>query len=424
MHALSKKEQWTVITAVTVGTTLEWYEIYLYVYWAPIISKLFFPKNPYVENLTDVFLIFGLGFLARPLGGIFFGRIGDLIGRKKSLILSIVAMTFPTFIMGLLPTYQQIGILAPILLAIMRLMQAFPAAGETPGAACFLYESGSTHNRRFISSWAAVGNQIGVILSMLECYFLEHLLDPESIISWGWRFSFMVGGLIGLFGLYLRHKLHETPVFKSLKSHHQITKSKTTEVLFSNRNKITKSILFCALDASAFYLLSVLFPVYFGEALGSNYSTNLIIGILIIALSTLPLPLFGALGDKFSNKKMLIFSSLGIALITLPLYTSIINNQISYMLFFSILFIILTSCITALLPYALCSLFETPFRFTCFGFGFNIADGIIGGFSPAIALFLLNLTGNKVSFVWIILTCALISLCSFFTINEKKQSLS
>src|SRR5579872_3886843 len=131
----SKKEKATVIFAVTFGNLLEWYEIYLYVYWAPIISKIFFKPNSDLVNLTNTFLVFAIGFLARPLGGIFFGRLGDRIGRKKALILSLLMMTVPTFVTGLLPTYAQIGLFAPLILIVMRILQSFPAGGELPGAA-------------------------------------------------------------------------------------------------------------------------------------------------------------------------------------------------------------------------------------------------------------------------------------------------
>jgi MHS family proline/betaine transporter-like MFS transporter len=171
--------------AVTIGNLLEWYEIYLYVYWAPIIAKLFFIFESANTNLIFTYLIFALGFLARPLGGLFFGRLGDRIGRKKAMVLSIMMMIFPTFVTGLLPTCSQVGCFAPFILAIMRILQAFPAGGELPGAFCYLYESSQPENRRYLSSFRGYGYQIGILISTIECFLLEKYLSPEDLMTWG-----------------------------------------------------------------------------------------------------------------------------------------------------------------------------------------------------------------------------------------------
>src|SRR3990167_456922 len=142
------KIQKFVILAVSFGNILEWYEIYLYVFWAPVISQLFFDHTSYSVNLLSTVSLFAIGFLVRPLGGLFFGRLGDRIGRKKAFVLSILAMIIPTFLIGILPTYHQIGFAAPFLLAILRILQTFPAGGELPGAFCYLYENADVGNRK------------------------------------------------------------------------------------------------------------------------------------------------------------------------------------------------------------------------------------------------------------------------------------
>jgi MHS family proline/betaine transporter-like MFS transporter len=192
-----------IVLAVTFGNILEWFEIYLFVYWAPTLSGVFFDFDSALLNLTSIFLIFGIGFIARPLGAIFFGHLGDMIGRKKSFLLSITVMTIPTFLMGFLPTYAQVGIWSPILLGILRLLQSFPAGGESPGAFCYLYENADSGNQKFMTSWGGFGNQIGTILSVVESILMEKFLPLDFLLSWGWRISFFTGGLIGLLGIYL-----------------------------------------------------------------------------------------------------------------------------------------------------------------------------------------------------------------------------
>lgn len=418
----SKKEKRTIILAVTIGNLLEWYEIFLYVYWSPIIAKLFFNSESELVNLTNTFLVFAVGFLARPLGGLFFGRLGDLIGRKKSLILSIMMMIFPSFVTGFLPTHAQIGWYAPVLLGIMRFLQSFPAGGELPGGACYLYESSPLSKRRYMCSWGSLGFQLGMLIATVECFFLERYMEPEALINWGWRLSFIVGGLLGLFGLFLRSRLHETPLYKEMGTHEKIVKESILTVMKKNKRGMVKAILFCALNSAAFYLLTVNFPVYFGKLLGIKYSDNLIISMFLLVLITVPLPFFGMLGDKFNNKKILLGSTSGIIALLYPLYLSINHSSWVFMGIVFVFFSLLTTCLSALLPFMISELFPTRVRFTCVAVGFNLADAMIGGFTPAIVLFLLYLTGNQASFCWWLFICALLSFFAFLTMKEPKHS--
>ncbi|MBI5274310.1 MAG: MFS transporter [Chlamydiales bacterium] len=420
--SFSKKEQRNVLFAVSIGNLLEWYEIYLYVYWAPIIGKLFFQQDNSdggISSLTKTFLIFAMGFLARPIGGLFFGRLGDLVGRKKSLILSLIIMVIPTFVTGLLPTYEQIGKYAPFILVAMRILQSFPAGGELPGAFCYLYESSKATNRRFFCSWGAFGYQIGILISTLECFLLERFLSVEDLIQWGWRFSFLVGGLIGLCGLYLRYKLHETPLYREMETHLKVVREPILGVLYKYKRQIFMGILFCALNSSSFYLLSVNFPVLFGKVLGTPYSSNLIVTSLLIILVTVPLPLFGMLADRYDNKKILISSTIAILVLLYPLYLSITYSSVVFMGIIMLLFSLLFTCLSALIPFILADLFPTYVRFTCVGVSFNMVDAVIGGFTPVIALYLLNITGKDASFCWFLMICALLSLCGYLMMKKK-----
>lgn len=416
----SKKEKRTVILAVTIGNLLEWYEIYLYVYWAPILSKLFFDSKSDLANLTNTFLLFAVGFLARPIGGVFFGRLGDLIGRKKSLLLSMLLMTIPTFVTGFLPTYATLGLWAPVILGIMRVLQAFPAGGEIPGAFCYLYESSRFKNRRFLCSWGGVGFQVGILISTIECFILEKYLPHEDLITWGWRLSFIIGGLIGLLGLLLRSRLHETPLYKEMVTHETVVKEPLMQVINEHKNKIGRGILYCALNSSSFYLLTVNLPVYFGTELGFTYSNNLILTFILLIFVTVPLPFFGLLADKLNNnKKTLILTTLGIIAILYPLSLTINNVSILFTGILIVLFSLLFTWQSALIPYIMPDLFPIRVRFTCVGLSYNLVDALIGGFTPVIALYLLNLTGKEASFTWILLGGALLSLSGYLMMKEK-----
>lgn len=412
------KSQKQVILTVTFGNILEWFEIYLYIYWAPSLAHIFFDNSSSKLNLFNVFLIFGAGFLARPLGAILFGRYGDRAGRKKAFTLSIIVMTIPTVLMGVLPTYAQVGIYAPILLCILRLGQAIPSAGEAPGAFCFLYEDADENKRRFMTSWGGFGNQIGAILAVIECFLMDHFMSHEFLISWGWRISFWTGGLIGLLGICLRYRLHETDSFTRLEKNHRVSNAVLTNIMMKQKKAIGIGVAYSALNASTFYLIASYIPTHFNESLGLSEYQNFYVTLFILVITTILLPFFGRLGDIHKNKPMLVACALLIIFCLYPLYIFINNESLISIAVVGLVCIIPITCITALLPYLLTHLFPTNVRFTGVALSFNIADGIIGGFTPAIGLFLFRQTGSQAAFLWFILLCGIVSLISFLRIKE------
>lgn len=418
MQENSKNDQKTVILAVTFGNILEWFDIYSYAYWAIFFSKIFFGFQKDLSNLISVFILFGIGFIVRPLGAIYFGHMGDTWGRKKPFILSIIFITIPTFLMGFLPTYEQVGFYAPLFMALLRIMQSFPSAGEAPGAFCYLYESADHDDKKYMTSWGGVGNQIGAILSVLECYLLEKFLPEDFLMTWGWRISFISGGLLGLLGIYLRNKLHETPLFQRLKEHHNLNKDSIPTTIKDHKNGILIGTAYGALNASTFYLVASFIPIYFDNVIGLGRLENTIIILSILLISTILLPFFGMLGDRISIRKILVVCAVTILIMLIPLYISIVKENLISIATLGFLFIFPITCITALIPYLLTHLFPTSVRFTCVGLSFNLADGIIGGFTPAISLFLLQLTGSQAAFCLYILLTGVVSLAAYTQIKE------
>lgn len=410
----------SVIFAVTFGNLLEWYEIYLYVYWSPIIAKLFFAPHAGESGLIFTFLIFGLALLARPIGGFFFGRLGDRIGRKKAFILSLLMMTVPTVITGLLPTREQVGILAPIFLTCTRFLQAFPAGGELPGAFCFLYESAQPQHRRYFCSWAFVGVLSGLLISTIECFFLELFLSEQDVITWGWRLSFLIGGLLGLCGLILRSRLHETPLYQEMAKHSTITKEPFSQVLRDNKKQLFLGALFWVFNSSSTFFITVNAAEYLKTALAtSSYIATLIISSSIIILLAAPLPIFGFLADTINNKKMLIWTMISSILLLGPLSYFAAHLSIFPLAIAMAIFILLAACNSALLPYITSELFPTRTRYTCIGICFNTVDSVVGGFTPFLVLYLTRITKYEGAFSFVILFFGLISLLSYFWMKEK-----
>lgn len=415
----SIKNQRNVIFAVTFGNLLEWYEIYLYVYWSPVIAKLFFSSQIESTNLINTFLIFALGLLARPLGGLFFGRLGDRIGRKKAFILSLMMMTVPTIITGLLPTSTQVGSLAPIFLTCTRFLQSFPAGGELPGAFCYLYECAQLHKRRYFCSWACFGVLAGLLLSTIECFFLELLLPQQDLITWGWRLSFLCGGLLGLCGIFIRSRLHETPLYQEMAKHSIIIKEPILKILSEHRKTLFQGILFWMFNSSSIFFITVNASDYFKTLFKNSHLTSLIISCSLLILIIISLPFFGFLADKINNKKLLIWSTLCNIFLLMPLSCFVTNPSLLGLSITMTIFTLLFTCNTALLSYCTPELFSTRVRYTCVAISFNIADTIIGGFTPFLVLYLAKLTKYEGAFSWVILFFALLSLISYIFMKEK-----
>jgi MHS family proline/betaine transporter-like MFS transporter len=416
--ALNSKQR-SVILAVTIAGILEWYEVFLYVYWAPIISKLFFGPTSGMTALIDTLFIFGLGFLVRPIGGLFFGHLGDMYGRKISLIASVLMISFPTLVIGFLPTYDQIGYLAPIILVISRFLQGFPAGGELPGAICYLAESSPPERRTYMCSWAFVGPQLGAVFSILECFLLETYLSPEHLMAWGWRLSFIVGGLIGLFGFYLRRSLSESPLFENLAKHSKLSHRPVFESLARHKKNLMLGFSYSALNAVGFYMICIFSAVYFGKILGTSSSQNSLITAGLITLGTLPIPLYGMLGNKYTIKPLLITSAVGIALLCFPLYFSLTSQSVFYTVILEMVILLLLNVQFAFLPSLLAELFPTSVRFTCVGISFNTCDSIMGGLTPVLSLVLIKYTHHTASFTAILLFAALLSLTGFLFLKNR-----
>lgn len=414
----TKRQQRSILLAVNIGNTLEWYELALYAYWAPFFSDIFFDTTSKASNLINVFLILAVGYLIRPLGGLFFGRLGDRIGRRKALLWSILAVSIPSLWMAFLPSYSSVGILAPVLLSITRILQSFPAGGELPGSFCYLYESARIDNRKYLTSWGFVGNQLGFILALVECLIFKTCFSHEDLITWGWRLSYLIGALIGIYGFYLRFSLKETPFWERLEEAHKIVRSPIKDVFLAYKWKIAKGIGYSAVTSSSFAALTAFIPIYFDKVLGIHYSNNLIIMIVTLIVLTIPLPFFGRLADKYDYRSILISSTTLIFLFLMILSFLHIGSAAS--LIICACLVLLFACLYAILPYILTDLFPTPLRYTGIALTYNLADSL-GSITPVAAVYLLQFSTNQTAYILILAACSIISLATYLSINNKEK---
>jgi MHS family proline/betaine transporter-like MFS transporter len=247
-------------------------------------------------------------------------------------------------------------------------------------------------------------------------FFFYHR-EVSSVCDEFFRGSFWIGGAIGLVGVFLRRRLRETSTFKELE-HPDVDKEAYLHAVKNQKSRIALGVAFGAINASTYYLIATYIPTHFSNVIGLNIYWNTFVSFGILLLSTALLPVFGILAEKFNNKKMLIYSAFSIIILLTPIYFSILKNNLFMMLILAILYIIPLSCLSSLLAYRIAHLFSARVRYTGTSLAFNLADGLAGGFTPAIALLLFQITSNPASFCWYILVCSLISLISYFKIKE------
>lgn len=415
----TRSERW-ILFSVTLGGTLEWYEFFLYAYLAPLISKNFFPDQSNFSGLINTLLIFAVGFFSRPLGALFFGHIGDRYGRKAALITSIIMITIPSFAIGCLPTFLEMGFFAPLMLLCMRLLQGFLVGGEISGIMCYLVEDAAKERRRYMASWTFFGPQVGAILSILECYFLEKYLSEQALLEWGWRLSFMIGGAIGLLGCFLRYGLKETPFFHQLQLHRSVSRSPVLQSFKRHKKNLTYGFLISALPLAGDFLIFAFFPIYSQNFIGSSTSSSLIISALMLMAATLFLPIFGKLNQKYSNRSILLCCAGGILLLAYPLFASFSRETHFFSIGLAALMILLFSCYFAISPLVTTELFPTTVRYSCVGISYNLSSAIFGGTAPVAALYLTQKSQSVASPSLILIVASLFSIGALIGLKEKK----
>jgi MHS family proline/betaine transporter-like MFS transporter len=405
-----RKSERAIILPITLGSMFEWFEVFLYNYWAPLMAQNFFDLTiPFAEFIYAI-LILGTGFIARPFGGIIFGYIGDKWGRRTSFLLSIVCITIPSLGVVFMPSFSSWAYASLVYIGLMRFLQGIPAGGELPGALCLLSEGASPGRKRYLCSYLFVGPQIGQILSMLLCFSLEKYLSHEQLIDWGWRLSFFIASIIGIIGFFFRRTLHESKAFENLKTEHKIEQN-PLRASFKNHKKNMLIALFISLfEVVGFFMIYFYLFQNATEILKINSSYSIIIYAFYLIILTIMMPIFGSIEEKYKSRSLFKLSAIGVAILSVIFYFSILNNSVLWM-FILLSIIILFLCIQfSLLPSFIAGLFPTGVRFTCIAFSFNITDGVIGGLVPSIGGWITNLTGEPGAFTLLFPITAVIFL--------------
>ncbi|MEI7668766.1 MAG: MFS transporter, partial [Pseudomonadota bacterium] len=407
-----------VVIAGMIGNGLEWYDFALYGYFAPVIGKLFFPENNdvYIQML-GTYGIFAAGFLLRPVGAVFFGFLGDKFGRKFSLALSIFLMAVPTACIGLLPTYQSIGIYAPILLLIMRLLQGLALAGQFSGSMAFLVEHAPKEKRALVGSSAVVSLCLGMLLGSLVATLFARALSVEDFESWGWRVPFILGFAIALVGFYIRHHTEESPHYEKARDDGTLSKTPVRHAFQGHFIELLRGVGIYLSVTVPFYTLTVFFNGFMISNLGLATKDAYFISTVSMILMTISLPFFAHLTDVFGRKKILMPNALIYFVTAIPIFVLMSTGGFNQIFLSVIIFTIITSCYISSVPALLVELFPTSVRYTGMALSYNVA-AVLGGFTPIIEHWLVKQGGNNMVASYIML-CALISFISFIGYHDS-----
>ena len=409
----------TVILAGIVGNVIEWYDFALYGYLAPILSLLFFPNDNEIVSLLETYGVFAAGFIMRPLGAGIFGYIGDRISRRTELFLSVILMAIPTFLLGALPTYQQIGIAAPMLLIVLRLVQGLSVGGEFTGSVTYVAETAPQHRRGFTASFVNVGSMMGLLLGLGVVTLMTYISSDTSFQNWGWRLPFLLGGVLGLIGLYIRSNL---PVSEIFQAHHTDPQLPLVTALQQTLAPMLKAMVYAGSYSAIFYLSMVYIPTYLAQYLGFPLGRALFINAVAIALQIGLLPLMGWLSDRtLRRKSWLLIATISLALTGVPAFWLLSQANPVGIWCVQIGLAILMAPLLAISPAMMVELFPTETRLTSYSLAFNIGVSLVGGTSLLVCTWLIDVSGNIYAPGLYLMACALISTLAMALMSDRSR---
>jgi MFS family permease len=380
MTAGLSRAQFKTLSLAALGGALEFYDFVIFVFFANTMGALFFPPDmPEWLRMVQTFGIFAAGYLARPLGGIVMAHFGDLRGRKRMFMLSILLMAVPTLLMGLLPTYAQVGVLAPLLLLLLRIMQGAAIGGEAPGAWVFVTEHVSPRHRNLACGALSAGLCAGILIGSLVARTVNAGLDEAQVHAWGWRLPFLLGGVFGLVAMYLRRLLHETPVFIDMQAQRTLSADVPLKsVLREHRGAIMLAMLLTWLLTAAVVVTLLMLPTLL-QGMGIDRGATLSANTLAIAATVIANLIIGWLADRLGAGRVLALCSALLGISFWMLYSKALLGIFSPWLYVVAGFSV---GLTAVVPAIAVSGFPAAVRFSGLSFAYNVAYAIAGGLTP------------------------------------------
>lgn len=382
-----------VVSAGVIGNVLEWYDFALFGFFAPILSQLFFPDSDRLAGLLQTFGVFAVGYLMRPLGGAIFGHLGDTWGRKKALELSVLLMALPTTLLGLLPTYAAIGVMAPLLLTVLRILQGVSVGGELIGSVSFLGEAASSRRRGLLASWTLCSAFGGILFGSAVASLMHGLFSHEQILAGAWRLPFLTGIVVGLVGLWLRHGVTETRAFAATATQHNVSRGPLLEALRYQRGPIAVTFGLGLLVSVGFYLPFVWLSTWLSTINRPPLPDALTVNTIAMAVLMCLVPLAGALSDCWGRRKVILLACTVYLLGSYPLFVLVSRGTFAAALAGQLVFAVACALVCGPASAAFVELFPTRTRYSGIAMGYNLAQATFGGTSPLIATWLISFSG-------------------------------
>jgi MFS transporter, MHS family, proline/betaine transporter len=376
-----------------IGNILEWYDFLLYAFFAPIIAQLFFPHEDVTLSLLMTFGTFAIGFFMRPLGAIIFGHFGDRFGRKVTLVTTVSLMAIATAIIGLLPTYTQIGLYAGIALILCRMLQGLAVGGEF-GYVVYLIEHAPANKRGLYGSFTLFSAFAGTLLASAAATITTNLSSQATVAQWSWRIPFIFGLALGAIGLYFRLRMPETPLFSTLQQLGETVTSPLRHAFKKAPLAILKAIGLVFLPSISVYVYLVFLPSYLTTYIHIPLNTALTINTLGMLLVLGAMPVIGHLTDKFGRKPLIFTAATAVLILAYPLFILLQNASIAVVFLVQVVSALLVCLVHTPLQVTLIELVPTNIRYTAMAFPYNIANAVFGGTAPMIVTFLIQQTHN------------------------------
>lgn len=410
-----------VVVAGMIGNGLEWYDYALYGHFAVLISQLYFPSDDKFISLIATFGVYAAGFIMRPLGAVLFGIIGDKVGRRSSLAISILLMAIPTGCIAFLPTYAEIGIAAPILLTIIRLLQGAALGGEFTGSITYIVEHADKERRGIAGSTSLISMMIGMLLGSAAAMLCSNLLPKEEFEDWGWRIPFLIGLFIGFIGIYIRSYLHESPMYEEAKKKKEIAKKPISMLFKSYKQNMMVGIGLYIAVTIPFYMLTVFMNTYMSKILSYEYSQTMIINTITMTVILFILPISALVSDQIGRKPVMLYSLVGMLVLAYPIFWLITQNDFMYALAGQVIFAIVLGIYIAPIPAILVEIFPTKVRYSGMALTSNIA-AVFGGLCPIISTKLIQSSGNNMVLAYFIIAACLVSLVTMLRYKETYKA--
>jgi MHS family proline/betaine transporter-like MFS transporter len=412
----ARRDMSKAVVSGAIGNILEWYDFTVYAYLAAILGAKFFPTGNETTATLSTFAVFGVGFFARPFGGILIGMFGDRFGRKPALMLTFGMIAGSTGLIGLLPTYASIGLVAPMLLVLARLVQGISAGGEWGGAASFLVEWAPSNRRGLYGSLHPCAVCVGLLLGSGVTGGLTTVLGTDVMHDWGWRVPFLLGAVVGPIGWYVRRQVHETPVFTQAKARAATGMAEKPAPIGKT---IVTAFAFPAVQSVFVYLILGYFPTFAQKYLGMSSSASLWSTALATVMMGLFCVLAGRLSDSIGRKRCMMATSVLFVLISYPAMRLLLSAPpLGVTVAVQAVLAGLCGVFLGGMAAALVEMFPTARRLTGLTIAYNLQSVIFGGFAPFIASWLIASTGEPISISYFMIFAALVSVAGVSRLRE------